>query len=609
MASSLRILGIASGLFACLICVGAFNNTNSTGTHGVTAVVLDNEAAFAVCVYPRSVSLHEHQSVPKPSSLHIQGTYSFLARLLYYCTLIFSLFSTAHLWLVASALASALVYSGAAAVHACLLVWRGPNPYIENDSWALYAILNTACLVTVPLLNWSGTLRRLGQKAASIKDPKALRTNSDVGTRTIVMYWAFLVLIGFLCIWEQVQEGAGDNNMEYPDMSKVVCSPGTNASMLMSPNGTFHRRAIDNNFIQDNSCTDPCNQISTLPSLFRHQNDLVLLPHSQALLWNFTIPGPKYAMAEHLMTIENNNFNFNLWSLPFIIVQGFITALFGRRDPREIRDLIYITLYIKHPISRKPYLKRTQEIIIRTFAGLNYLIACAVVIFCIPFVIISVVSQEFQLWDEQPDSEKPYMVGQWSSWVYTALVVLAALIARYHDPTVHAVAKGCRYAAHGIRSCFTSYKQHKEPEPSLEHDNATTSRPPYRNQDLPEKSYISTSTTDKTSPSHNTIPSPPPTPHTTLTAHLLHFIHSIYKTSCHPINQSGKGPIDELRNFFRWCRNPAEVSRLVIRHPVRVRDERYIDVPDGVVVDGDGRARREEKGFFRGASVEKGSEV
>ena len=68
MASSLRILGIAFGLFACLICVNAFNNTNSTGTHEVTAVVLDNEATFGVCVYPRSVSLHKLKRVRKALS-------------------------------------------------------------------------------------------------------------------------------------------------------------------------------------------------------------------------------------------------------------------------------------------------------------------------------------------------------------------------------------------------------------------------------------------------------------------------------------------------------------------------------------------------------------
>ena len=189
-------------LFSCV-----FAQNNSIYTNGVSSnasvVFLDDDAAFGVCVYPASVSpilLIYGNHITKAC----KGTYSFLNRLLYYCTLIFSLFSRAHLWLVAGALAAALTYSGSAAVHACLLVWRGPNPYIENDSWVLYAILSSACLITVPLLNWSGTLRRLGAKAASIRDPEATHTQSDVATRTIVIYWAFLVLVGFISIWTQV---------------------------------------------------------------------------------------------------------------------------------------------------------------------------------------------------------------------------------------------------------------------------------------------------------------------------------------------------------------------------------------------------------------------
>lgn len=40
-----------------LTSVQTFNNTNSTGTSVVSAVALDNNASFAVCVYPASVSL------------------------------------------------------------------------------------------------------------------------------------------------------------------------------------------------------------------------------------------------------------------------------------------------------------------------------------------------------------------------------------------------------------------------------------------------------------------------------------------------------------------------------------------------------------------------
>ena len=377
-------------------------------------------------------------------------------------------------------------------------------------------------------------------------------------------------------------------------MSRVFCNAGTNASKLMSPNGTFHRRAIDTFFIQDNGCSDPCNQINNLRSIFRSQNELVLLPHSQALLWNFTIPGPKYAKAERMVTLLNKNLAINWWSLPFILVQGFITALFGRRDPREIRDLIYITLFMEHPISQRPYLFRTQEVIVRVFAGLNYLIACAVIIFCIPFFVISVISQEFQLWYEQPDSEKPYMVGQWSSWVYTALVVLAALIARYHDSAIRLLAKGCRHMA----SCFSRHK--RQPEPSPEHGlepKPTTAQHPT------EKSWIDSSAVSVSAHSSEN-----PTT-TTTTTHILHTLFTTYRSSTHPLNQTGNGPIDELRNFIHWCRNPQETSRLVIRHPIRARDTRFIDAPPAVVdaAKGDPRARSQERNFFRGVSVEDGS--
>ena len=44
------------------------------------------------------------------------------------------------------------------------------------------------------------------------------------------------------------------------------------------------------------------------------------------------------------------------------------------------------------------------------------------------------------------------------------------------------------------------------------------------------------------------------------------------------------------------------MSRLVIRHPIRGRDTRYVDAPPAVVDAGKGdeRARSQERGFFRG---------
>ena len=47
------------------------------------------------------------------------------------------------------------------------------------------------------------------------------------------------------------------------------------------------------------------------------------------------------------------------------------------------------------------------------------------------------------------------------------------------------------------------------------------------------------------------------------------------------------------------------MSRLVIRHPIRVRDTRFIDAPPAIVDagKGDARARSQERCFFRGAGA------
>jgi len=112
--------------------------------------------------------------------------------------LIFATLVHGHLWLVAGALVAALSYSGTAAFHAILLIWRGPAMGAQ-DIDALMAILSTSCLVSVPLLNWSSTLRRLGASARELKEMNSnfdaksadyeeeAKDASEFGTRTIVI--------------------------------------------------------------------------------------------------------------------------------------------------------------------------------------------------------------------------------------------------------------------------------------------------------------------------------------------------------------------------------------------------------------------------------------
>ena len=73
MAYRLRLLTILLCFLASSVCVTALNNTNSTGTHDATAVILDNEDSFGVCVYPRSVSFQKALSQLRKTNDCIKG--------------------------------------------------------------------------------------------------------------------------------------------------------------------------------------------------------------------------------------------------------------------------------------------------------------------------------------------------------------------------------------------------------------------------------------------------------------------------------------------------------------------------------------------------------
>ena len=380
-------------------------------------------------------------------------------------------------------------------------------------------------------------------------------------------------------------------------MEKVMCRPGTNSSMFISPNGTTHRRAIDQQFIKDNGCTNPCDQID-IPALFRQQSELQLLDHSQALLWNYTLPGAKYQKLEKLQTAENRLLTLSVWILPFVLLQGFITVCFGRRDPREIRDLIYINIFMERPLSQKRYLLVAQDWTARTLAFLSYIIAAATVVVCPPLFVLSIAAQEYNSWVEVPDSETLSNVGQWEPWAVAAQAIIAALIAAYHDTIISLCVISCRRTK---QKCFRRHLRGKERNPSSTSDSARADREAGVKNDF-HATISSTSTSQR--------PSPCPLQDTKAKRDLLHKIryrlYLLYKLCAHPLNQNDQGIGDEVMNFFRWCRDPQAISRMVIRHPIRPRDARDVKnlVGEQGGPTGDVRGRL-DSGFFRGASMER----
>ncbi|KAI9889928.1 MAG: hypothetical protein M1814_004651 [Vezdaea aestivalis] len=94
-----------------------------------------------VCVYP------------------ISGQYGLIPRYLYYALLIFAVFSRRTEWLVAGALASALTYSGSAAIHAFAMIIIRPGSQLDLDAFGALAVCTAGSLASPCLLTWSTTLR------------------------------------------------------------------------------------------------------------------------------------------------------------------------------------------------------------------------------------------------------------------------------------------------------------------------------------------------------------------------------------------------------------------------------------------------------------------
>lgn len=126
----------------------------------------------------------DQQNVPRYAVTCIyplSGSYGFLARLFYYISLLIIVFShRIWPWLVAGAGATAMTYSGTAAVHSFLLLALPRTGTFDLDSIGAYVITSTALILIVPIMSFSETMRRHS-------------------VRHILRVWAFLMAAGTAC--------------------------------------------------------------------------------------------------------------------------------------------------------------------------------------------------------------------------------------------------------------------------------------------------------------------------------------------------------------------------------------------------------------------------
>ena len=326
-------------------------------------------------------------------------------------------------------------YSGAAAIHACLLVWIGPSSG-ELDFVSLIAILSTSCIATVPLINWSRTLRKLGSK-----------DHSDSGARTIIIYWAFLVTVGLLATL--VRDWGSFEAWVYSSAKSTTCSPtGHVLNNTIGQESFTSIFQVDVEWINENDCLDPCRGDSFFQptAIFRSQSDLQALSQKEIRQSIGDLSGKPSPSMYYLYG------SFGTILGAFLLSQGIWAACFGRRNPRQCRSLIYV--FIKNvnlPFSfrcpragsgsqRTGRWKRQAAKLVALIAYLWAVVSSGL---CVLLFITNIVVFETLL-THFPQSESATHVGAWTPWVTTALVLLAALIAKYHDLLVSSISASAK---------------------------------------------------------------------------------------------------------------------------------------------------------------------
>jgi hypothetical protein len=125
-------------------------------------------ALSSICVYPLS------------------PTYLPLHRYLYYVSLTLSVLYPTPPPLVKGAFAFSLSYSSTAALYAFLVTAIYPyGPIVNLDIFGLWAILSSATIVILPLLQWTKNLKGAGSASA----------------RPIIRIWGVLVIVATICIF------------------------------------------------------------------------------------------------------------------------------------------------------------------------------------------------------------------------------------------------------------------------------------------------------------------------------------------------------------------------------------------------------------------------
>lgn len=331
-----------------------------------------------VCVYP------------------ISGAYGALPRFLYYLTLVLAIFGRRQEWIVIGALASALTYAGTTAIHIMTLC-TSRKTIFDLDIQGAWAILSTAALAYITLINWSTTLR-----------------NSRA--RIVMVCWGCLVGVGLIF----GRAALYDTGLS-PGESACHSSEGV---LLLSPS-----QLLDPSF----NCTYEC--FSARKPL-REQSETVAIKRA-ALTGKYfhlslALIGPVVFAAYAAVTWDAREHS------PSQLYTRMVISYLNPKHHAEITKSIYKaaseTWYGGY-FALLSYVLRerwcVRKLILSYLAIPFFALGLAVDLLCIPLLIANVTLNEINLLAAGlPTNEPPFAIGQWGPIVASLLVVIAAVINR-----------------------------------------------------------------------------------------------------------------------------------------------------------------------------------
>ncbi|KPM45323.1 hypothetical protein AK830_g1182 [Neonectria ditissima] len=256
-----------------------------------------------------------------------------------------------------------------------------------------------------------------------------------VSSRTILIVWGFLVMVGFavvfLALVDQTPEAHYGHFQHWTDTyaTEIACRPENGTfDFSAGQDPTWPRVLFSSEFLDANGCQDPC-PISPAfqgAAMFREPQELAA---SNKGAWSIIFWSHGESMSKTKWAFINAWVVNVLWVIVYVLLQGIWAAFLGRSQPGEARLRVYgYLLNLRLCGCRQGQSPgRVRRWLAQLTAFIMYLWSIFATILAVPFLVVNVVLVEIFL-HELPQSESPIHVGAWSPYTSTALALIAVFI-------------------------------------------------------------------------------------------------------------------------------------------------------------------------------------